>query len=177
MTKWWSGPRLAPATALSGCRHGHGTVGGGRDRQRHRPQRGRDRRPVSDIPAGEPLYDPSHLRRVRGGTPDIPTPRPDAAGDERSEDATPIYSSYADDPDMDELVGGFVERLPLQINDIETAADDWESRFAPPPRPPARGHCRWLQFHARDPRGRGTGTGWRPRFRPWGVRLLHCPWS
>ncbi len=66
----------------------------------------------------------SHLHRVRGGQPDMATAPPADQGDHRSEEPTPLYSSYADDPDMDELVAGFVERLPLQIHDIETAADD-----------------------------------------------------
>lgn len=35
-----------------------------------------------------------------------------------------IVSSYADDPDMAELVAGFVERLPMQLQDLRSAANE-----------------------------------------------------
>ncbi|GEN28382.1 hypothetical protein HVA01_20280 [Halovibrio variabilis] len=38
-----------------------------------------------------------------------------------------LYSAYADDPDMDELVAGFVERLPQQLTDLRLAADEGDS--------------------------------------------------
>lgn len=66
----------------------------------------------------------SYLHRVRGGEP--PLAAPVSAAGEAGETVPdgPIYSSYGDDPDMADMVRGFVERLPNQVSEIRAAADE-----------------------------------------------------
>ncbi|SFR82148.1 PAS fold-containing protein [Marinobacter daqiaonensis] len=78
----------------------------------------------------------SHLSRVRGGLSeptvsgpeltDSPLPDGPGTGDHPQPVGEALYSSYADDPDMDELISGFVERLPQQVADLRLAADERE---------------------------------------------------
>ncbi len=41
----------------------------------------------------------------------------------RAPDGAPIHSSYADDPEMTDLVAAFVERLPGQVSALQAAAE------------------------------------------------------
>ncbi|QNI03662.1 response regulator [Halomonas sp. SH5A2] len=79
----------------------------------------------------------SHLNRVRGGgagsivaEPAVSEPpvteQPVAGYDSRLVEGG-LYSIYADDPDMDELISGFVARLPPQVADIRLAADEGDA--------------------------------------------------
>lgn len=52
-------------------------------------------------------------------------PAPASGVPSREEQKTgPIYSSYADEADMKELIAGFAERLPLQVEDIRKVLND-----------------------------------------------------
>lgn len=66
----------------------------------------------------------SHLKHDRIAGPELATPDTLSGNGEAGKGAGPLYSSFADDPDMEELVTGFVERLPLQVHDIRLAIDD-----------------------------------------------------
>jgi len=57
----------------------------------------------------------SHLRRSGGESPASVRERPPEVTGATEPGASPIYSSYANDPDMAPLVTGFVERLPEKI--------------------------------------------------------------
>jgi signal transduction histidine kinase/CheY-like chemotaxis protein/HPt (histidine-containing phosphotransfer) domain-containing protein len=62
----------------------------------------------------------SHLQRMRGEE------MPPVAGTSSAKSkaqvvAMPLYSDFADDPEMDELIAGFVERLPGTLEDIHSA--------------------------------------------------------
>ncbi|MBS9403590.1 response regulator [Halomonas sp. TRM85114] len=69
----------------------------------------------------------SHLRRIRGE--ETPSMTEAAAVTDKTEEAAgPLYSDFADDPEMDELIAGFIERLSATLEDIQAAlkADDME---------------------------------------------------
>ncbi|MBB3232808.1 ATP-binding protein [Halomonas stenophila] len=66
----------------------------------------------------------SYLLRIRGGEPPPVEEAATTAGESGETDGEGrIYSSYSDDPDMADLVHQFVERLPIHVQDIRTAAD------------------------------------------------------
>ncbi|QTF93740.1 ATP-binding protein [Halomonas sp. BM-2019] len=66
----------------------------------------------------------SYLKRDRVAGPNpITTERLPGSG-ESGENADPLYSSFADDPDMETLVAGYVGRLALQVQEIRLAMDD-----------------------------------------------------
>ncbi len=72
-----------------------------------------------------------YMHRFRGTQPEfasaatVSTEQPE----QREEEDSVIYSHYRNDPDMEELIAGFVERLPFHIQDIRAAmeAADLES--------------------------------------------------
>jgi signal transduction histidine kinase/ActR/RegA family two-component response regulator/HPt (histidine-containing phosphotransfer) domain-containing protein len=66
----------------------------------------------------------SYLKRDRVVGPEAATPDTLPGGCGLGEGEDPLYSSFADDPDMQALVAGFVGRLPLQVQDIRLAMDD-----------------------------------------------------
>ncbi|MDN3522598.1 ATP-binding protein [Halomonas ramblicola] len=65
----------------------------------------------------------SYLKHDQVVGPEPTTTATLSGSDESGEGGGPLYSSFADDPDMEELVVGFVERLPLQVHDIRSAVD------------------------------------------------------
>lgn len=64
-----------------------------------------------------------HLNRARGGYVGTSLSQPTAVGNPDGDSDEVLYSFYADDPDMDELIAGFVERLPGQVKAIRSAAE------------------------------------------------------
>lgn len=68
----------------------------------------------------------SHLSRVRGGQLQPGSSEMPVSG-HLAADEVPIYSIYANDPDMYELVAGFAERLPQQAAALQAAADQCDS--------------------------------------------------
>ncbi|WP_290649142.1 ATP-binding protein [Aquisalimonas sp.] len=59
--------------------------------------------------------------------PPAPAPTVALASESGLDDSTsPLQSSYADDPDMADVVAGFVERLPAQIRAMRSVAADGE---------------------------------------------------
>lgn len=66
----------------------------------------------------------SYLKHDRAVGPEPTTTDTPSGSIESGEGAAPLYSSFADDPDMEELVAGFVERLPLQVHEIRSAVDE-----------------------------------------------------
>ncbi|MDQ2077659.1 ATP-binding protein [Marinimicrobium sp. ABcell2] len=63
----------------------------------------------------------SYLQRARDG--DLPPVESAALSTETPNTEKPIHSTYASDPEMQELVEGFVERLPAFVQDIQAAYD------------------------------------------------------
>ncbi|MCA1771341.1 MAG: response regulator [Halomonas sp.] len=100
----------------------------------------------------------SHINRGRGvfsGSAVLEPPvgepsksRQPGTGDAPGSDEDNLYSAYADDPDMDELVAGFVERLPQQLADLRLAADE--------------GNSAKLQSLAHQLKGAAGGYGFMP---------------
>ncbi|MBB3190614.1 ATP-binding protein [Halomonas cerina] len=73
------------------------------------------------LEAVEPYLTPRRTGRL------VLTPsEPVGVGEKQQASITPLYSHYADDPDMDELIAGFVERLAGQLHDIRVAAGNGE---------------------------------------------------